>query len=141
MTATGDHAHHIKPRPGGRAGPLGAACCGRHVPDPARRGRSGLHGYEPPGMSCTIRSQEDDVPGVPPENLSETDLLRELEHLHTTRHGTFLHGAPDALREHSSRTAQLEEEYLRRHPEREVDPARTRSGARGDDGSARNPRR
>ncbi|MGH3927624.1 MAG: DUF6158 family protein, partial [Pseudonocardiaceae bacterium] len=38
-----------------------------------------------------IRSQEDDVPGVPPENLAETDLLRELEHLHTTRHGTFLH--------------------------------------------------
>ena len=76
------------------------------------------------------------MPGVPPENLAETDLLRELEHLHTTRHGTFLHGAPDALREHSSRTAQLEEEYLRRHPEREVDPARTRSGARGEDGSA-----
>ena len=71
--------------------------------------------------------------GVPPENLAETDLLRELEHLHTTRHGTFLHGSPDALREHSSRTAQLEHEYLRRHPEREVDPARTRSGARGED--------
>jgi hypothetical protein len=74
-----------------------------------------------------------DVSGVPPENLAETDLLRELEHLHTTRHGTFLHGSPDALREHSSRTGQLEEEYLRRHPEREVDPARTRSGARGED--------
>jgi Family of unknown function (DUF6158) len=76
------------------------------------------------------------VSGVPPENLAETDLLRELEHLHTTRHGTFLHGSPDALREHSSRTALLEEEYLRRHPEREVDPARTRAGARGEDGSA-----
>jgi Family of unknown function (DUF6158) len=85
-------------------------------------------------MSHSIRPQEDDVSGVPPENLAETDLLRELEHLHTTRHSTFLHGAPDALREHSNRTAQLEEEYLRRHPEREVDPARTRSGARGEDG-------
>ena len=84
-------------------------------------------------MSRTIRSEEDNVSGVPPENLAETDLLRELEHLHTTRHGTFLHGSPDALREHSSRTAQLEHEYLRRHPEREVDPARTRSGARGED--------
>ena len=73
--------------------------------------------------------------GVPPENLAEADLLRELEHLHTTRHGTFLHGSADALREHSSRTALLEEEYLRRHPEREVDPARTRAGARGEDGS------
>jgi Family of unknown function (DUF6158) len=86
-------------------------------------------------MSRTIRSQEDHVPGVHPEDLAETDLLRELEHLHTTRHGTFLHGAPDALREHSSRTALLEAEYLRRHPERDVDPARTRAGARGEDGS------
>ncbi|MGH3976496.1 MAG: DUF6158 family protein [Pseudonocardiaceae bacterium] len=84
-------------------------------------------------MSCTIWSQEDDVRGVPPENLAETDLLRELEHLHTTRHSTFLHGAPDALREHSSRTALLEGEYLRRHPDREVDPARTRAGARSED--------
>ncbi|MGH3547865.1 MAG: DUF6158 family protein [Pseudonocardiaceae bacterium] len=35
------------------------------------------------------------------------------------RRTTFLHGAPDALGEHSSRTATLEEEYLRRHPERD----------------------
>ncbi|MDT7594080.1 MAG: hypothetical protein QOF38_1153 [Pseudonocardiales bacterium] len=66
------------------------------------------------------------------EDLAETDLIRELEHLHRTRHETFLHGAPHALREHSNRTRELEGEYLRRHPEREVDPARTRSGARGD---------
>jgi hypothetical protein len=66
------------------------------------------------------------------EDLTETDLIRELEHLHRTRHETFLHGAPHALREHSSRTDELEAEYLRRHPEREVDPARTRSGARGE---------
>jgi Family of unknown function (DUF6158) len=71
--------------------------------------------------------------GVRPQDLAENDLLRELKHLHTTRHETFLHGSPDALREHSSRTEQLENEYLRRHPEREVDPARTRSGARGED--------
>jgi hypothetical protein len=70
--------------------------------------------------------------GVRPDDLAEADLLRELEHLHSTRHDTFLHGAPDALREHTSRTAELEGEYLRRHPEREVDPARTRSGARGE---------
>ena len=66
------------------------------------------------------------------EDLTETDLIRELEHLHRTRHETFLHGAPHALREHSNRTGELEGEYLRRHPEREVDPARTRSGARGE---------
>ncbi|MBV8992231.1 MAG: hypothetical protein JO287_00680 [Pseudonocardiales bacterium] len=74
--------------------------------------------------------------GVRPEDLAEEDLLRELEHLHTTRHDTFLHGSSDALREHSNRTAQLEDEYLRRHPEREVDPARTRAGARGEDSGA-----
>jgi hypothetical protein len=68
--------------------------------------------------------------GVRPGDLTEANLLRELKHLHDTRHEAFLHGAPDALREHSRRTAQLEEEYLRRHPERDVDPARTRSGAR-----------
>lgn len=68
--------------------------------------------------------------GVAPGELTEADLLRELEHLHETRNETFLHGAADALREHTSRTAQLEQEYLRRHPEREVDPARTRAGAR-----------
>ena len=73
--------------------------------------------------------------GVNPQDLAEADLIRELAHLHRTRHDTFLHGSPDALREHSSRLAALEEEYLRRHPEREVDPARTRSGARGDTSS------
>ena len=73
--------------------------------------------------------------GVSPEDLAETDLIRELEHLHRTRHDTFLHGAPDALRQHTSRSAELENEYLRRHPERDIDPARTRAGARGSDAS------
>jgi len=69
--------------------------------------------------------------GIPGSELSEQVLLRELAHLHSTRHDTFLHGAPDALREHTARTFELEQEYLRRHPEREVDPRRTREGARG----------
>ena len=68
--------------------------------------------------------------GVSPDDLAEPDLLRELEHLHTRRHDTFLHGAPEALRAHTTRTEQLEAEYLRRHPEREVNPARTRAGSR-----------
>lgn len=71
--------------------------------------------------------------GVRPEDLAESDLLRELQHLHETRHDAFLHGSADALRTHTSRTAELEGEYLRRHPEREVDPARTRAGARSED--------
>jgi hypothetical protein len=68
--------------------------------------------------------------GVPAAELSEEDLLRELRHLHETRHDTFLHGSQDALGMHTGRTVELEDEYLRRHPEREVDPDRLREGAR-----------
>lgn len=74
--------------------------------------------------------------GVRPEDLADVDLVRELEHLHTTRHATFLHGSPDALAEHTRRTAELEGEYVRRHPARDVDPARTRSGSRARHGGA-----
>jgi hypothetical protein len=45
------------------------------------------------------------VSGVRAEDLAESDLIRELEHLHRTRHDTFLHGAPDALREHTADSA------------------------------------
>ena len=68
--------------------------------------------------------------GVPPSQLSEADLRRELQHVHETRHETFLHGSRDALDAHSWRTAELEAEYLRRFPQREVDPERLRAGAR-----------
>jgi hypothetical protein len=68
--------------------------------------------------------------GVPPSELSEVDLRRELQHVHETRNETFLHGSQDALDSHTRRTAELEAEYLRRFPEREVDPERLRSGAR-----------
>jgi hypothetical protein len=70
------------------------------------------------------------TPGVPAAELSEEDLLRELSHLHETRHQTFLHGSGDALAAHTRRTAELEADYLRRHPQRQVDPERLRSGAR-----------
>lgn len=68
--------------------------------------------------------------GVPASELGEDDLMRELERLHDTRHGTFRHGSDDAVTTHTERTAELEAEYLRRHPEREVDPQRLRAGAR-----------
>jgi hypothetical protein len=67
---------------------------------------------------------------MPAADLGEEDLLRELASLHRTRNDTFLHGSPDSLTEHTARTAELEGEYLRRHPERAVDPERLRSGAR-----------
>lgn len=68
--------------------------------------------------------------GVPAEKLQDEDLERELEHLHHTRHDTFLHGSDDALQFHTARTAELEAEYLRRNPDRVVDARRTRHGAR-----------
>jgi hypothetical protein len=68
--------------------------------------------------------------GIAAEGLTEEDLLRELASLHRTRHETFLHSSEQALLHHTERTAELEVEYLRRHPEREVDPDRLRSGAR-----------
>ncbi len=68
--------------------------------------------------------------GVDPRELSASDLYRELKHLHDTRTETLLHGSEDSLTHHTARMQELEDEYLRRHPEREVDPERLRSGAR-----------
>jgi len=68
--------------------------------------------------------------GIDPGDLSEEELLRELESLHSTRHTTLLHGPAEALRRHTERMAELEDEYVRRNPERDVDPDRTRNGAR-----------
>ncbi|WP_329454920.1 DUF6158 family protein [Streptomyces sp. NBC_01497] len=69
--------------------------------------------------------------GRDPALLEDQQLLRELETLHRTRHDTLLHGSKDALDTHNTRTAQLEGEYLRRHPKRHVLAGRTREGARG----------
>ncbi|MDD7942363.1 DUF6158 family protein [Actinomycetospora lutea] len=79
-----------------------------------------------------MTADDGSTPGVDPRELGEDSLLGELEHLHDTRHVTFRHGSDDALAAHDRRTRELEGEYLRRHPEREVDPARTRQGARHD---------
>jgi hypothetical protein len=68
--------------------------------------------------------------GLDPSTLDDQRLLQELESVHRTRHDTFLHGARDALDAHSRRMAELEKEYLRRHPERLVTADRTRKGAR-----------
>jgi Family of unknown function (DUF6158) len=62
--------------------------------------------------------------------LSNDDLLRELQQLHRTRHETFLHGSESALTHHSERTAELEKEYRLRNPERDVDDERLRPGQR-----------
>lgn len=68
--------------------------------------------------------------GVPADQLSDEDLERELRRLHETRHDTFLHGSEDALHSHTSRTQELEEDYVRRNPDRVIDARRTRHGSR-----------
>ena len=62
--------------------------------------------------------------GVDPAVLGEGDLFRELASLYRARLSTLRHGPDAALANHFKRTAELETEYLVRHPGREVDPAR-----------------
>jgi hypothetical protein len=71
--------------------------------------------------------------GIPPEELADGDLRRELEHLHETRHDTLLGGSESALENHTERMLALEQEFLRRFPQEAApDPARTRAGRRSD---------
>jgi hypothetical protein len=64
--------------------------------------------------------------GIDPAELSDEDLFREMHSLHRTRLDTLRHAADTALANHLRRTAELETEYLARHPGREVDPHRLR---------------
>jgi Family of unknown function (DUF6158) len=64
--------------------------------------------------------------GVDPAELTDDDLVREMASLHRTRLDTLRHGPDAALANHLRRTAELETEYLTRHPGREVDPSRLR---------------
>lgn len=69
--------------------------------------------------------------GIPPAELSDDDLRRELAHLHETRHDTLLGGSESALHAHTERMLALEREFLGRFPEEATpDPARTRAGSR-----------
>jgi hypothetical protein len=77
---------------------------------------------------ATTGPGNDDGIGVPAGMLSDEDLSRELGHLHETRDDTFRHGTPQALEHHDARTTELEAEFLRRFPERSVDPRRLRTG-------------
>ena len=68
--------------------------------------------------------------GIAPARLTDQQLIKELETIHRTRHDTLLYGSAAALAMHNTRMAQLEGEYLSRHPERSVALGRTREGAR-----------
>ena len=64
--------------------------------------------------------------GVPAADLADKDLLRELGSVHRTRDDTLRHGSDEALETHTTRSSELEAEYLRRFPGREIDPNRLR---------------
>ncbi|MFC6882844.1 MULTISPECIES: DUF6158 family protein [Actinomadura] len=68
--------------------------------------------------------------GIDPGVLDDDDLFRELAHLYDTRLDALRHAADQAFGEHTRRMNQLEAEYLRRYPAREIDPFRLRDGAR-----------
>ena len=69
--------------------------------------------------------------GIPPAQLTDDNLRRELTHLHETRHDTVLGGSESALRTHTRRMLELEQEFIRRFPEDAApDPLRTRAGSR-----------
>jgi hypothetical protein len=77
------------------------------------------------------------TPGVPPNELEDDDLRREVKHLHQTRHETLLGGSQSAFDQHTKRMLELEQEFLRRFPEEGApDPARTRAGSRERAGQA-----
>ncbi|MBF5030705.1 MULTISPECIES: DUF6158 family protein [unclassified Micromonospora] len=72
------------------------------------------------------RTVDGDQLGVDPVELGDEDLVREMQSLHRTRLDTLRHATDSALANHLRRTAELETEYLARHPGREVDPSRLR---------------
>ncbi|SFL44241.1 DUF6158 family protein [Geodermatophilus ruber] len=57
-------------------------------------------------------------PGIPARELSDEELERQGVHAHATRHWVFLHGTAEQFRTHTERMLELEQEYLRRHPQR-----------------------
>jgi hypothetical protein len=59
-----------------------------------------------------------DRQGIPARELSDEELERQGVQAHATRHWVFLHGTAEQFRTHTSRMLELEEEYLRRHPQR-----------------------
>ncbi|MGP4021816.1 DUF6158 family protein [Actinomadura sp. 3N407] len=75
-------------------------------------------------------TSHDTAMGVDPGALTDDDLFRELGHLYQTRLDALRHAADQAYGEHTRRMNQLEAEYLRRRPGREIDPERLREGAR-----------
>jgi hypothetical protein len=73
----------------------------------------------------------DRAQGIPPDQLTDDDLRREMTHLHATRHDTVVGGSESALATHTQRMLALEQEFILRFPEDAApEPLRTRAGSR-----------
>src|ERR1700709_1084788 len=59
-----------------------------------------------------------DGQGIPARELDDEELERQGVHAHAMRHWVFLHGTAEQFRTHTERMLELEQEYLRRHPQR-----------------------
>jgi hypothetical protein len=88
----------------------------------------GDHVHDQGSVAAGYVVAETDELGIDPAELADEDLIREMQSLHRTRLDTLRHAADTALANHLRRTAELETEYLSRHPGREVDPGRLRDG-------------
>lgn len=62
----------------------------------------------------------------PTVELADADLLTELDQVLRGRLATLRHGSDAAVANSARRQAELEAEYLRRFPDREVQPGRLR---------------
>lgn len=59
-----------------------------------------------------------ETPGRPVADLSDEELERQGKQAHDTRNWVFLHGTATQFERHTTRMLELEQEYLRRHPQR-----------------------
>jgi hypothetical protein len=55
---------------------------------------------------------------APARELSDDELDQQANYAHATRDWVFHHGTTDQFRHHTERMLELEQEYLRRHPQR-----------------------
>jgi hypothetical protein len=70
------------------------------------------------GSEETRQMAGQDVTGRPAAELSDEELERQGTQAHETRNWVFLHGSAEQFARHTSRMLELEQEYLRRHPQR-----------------------
>ncbi|HWH31411.1 MAG TPA: DUF6158 family protein [Egibacteraceae bacterium] len=70
---------------------------------------------------------------VPVAELSDEELERQCTVVHATRHWTFLHGTAEQFRTHTERMLVLEQEYLRRFPQRTWQGGGADAAAAGED--------